>query len=160
MNKDIVARYNIPAPSCVIFDWNGTLHDGSNLILGANLVIELLSKRKIPMCILSNDSQLSLEKKIHNAKMKDKFFAVRGVCEDNLYKKPDPRAVSELVAQYKEKKIEINKNVWFVGDQLSDMQCASNVTGFWIDGPKQYDKIEKYITIQSLQELIKIIELF
>lgn len=89
----------------------------------ASETLDLLLKNSIPMFIVSNKTGDSLRKEV-TALNWDKYFINVIGAKDAKYDKPSPDPVKMVLDNTK---FDIgNNNIWFVGDSLSDIQCAYN----------------------------------
>jgi phosphoglycolate phosphatase len=97
------------------------------LLPGANQLLESVKNDfNLPILGITNTNQLMAEKILRDLKVFDKFNFVIGIKEGNL-PKPDPQML--LLALNQVSSIP-GPHVWFVGDRISDTQCAkeSNCT--------------------------------
>jgi phosphoglycolate phosphatase len=90
---------------------------------GALDLIKELQKRKILMVVVSNKLGSTLRKEAEYLKVKDLFFATIG-SSDAPYDKPSRDPV-DLALEGSD--LDTNKDlIWFIGDTLTDVQCALN----------------------------------
>ncbi len=89
---------------------------------GALETLEWLRTRNVPLFVVSNKKGTYLRREVSQMGWSNRFSAVVGA-EDTLHDKParDPVDLALSMAR-----IIPNKSVWFIGDSVTDIQCALN----------------------------------
>ncbi len=91
---------------------------------GAHELLDLVKNIfKLPIIGITNSEQFIAKKILRDLNLFDKFDYVIGIKDSHL-PKPDPQM---LLAALDAIKAKPGKHVWFVGDRLSDTQCAQQV---------------------------------
>lgn len=131
----------------------------------AEIVLSILSDTDIFVAVVSNKTGKHLRNEVKHVGWENYFSKVVGATDAEADK---PSAAPVLLALL-DTNIKPAKDVWFIGDSITDLDCAIN-TGcqpiFFGDHeiPKGYEKHPKYsaplIHVKNHKELIKLIEDF
>lgn len=107
--------------------WINTYEDSHldklSMMPGADDLINLLTRYNVSLFVISNKTGEILRQEVEHLNLKDKFLGVVG-SGDAEYDKPAPEAVDFALEG-----TELNPKkdcVWFIGDGISDIECAIN----------------------------------
>lgn len=119
---------------------------------GALEILEACKKNNIPMMIVSNKRSPTLRSEIDKLGWGHYFISVVGAA-DAKKDKPDPAPV--LLAM-ESCNIPLGQQVWFIGDTISDIECAHNTNTLPIlYGDAKIDKSHfNHIHVANHQELL------
>ena len=128
-----------------------------NKKLGAQELLNNLKAKDITSCIISNKSSILLQKEIFHFNWQQHFFSVIGANDTNK-SKPDPEPVKKALSLTD---MVGNSNIWFIGDNIVDIQCAkaSDCTSVFIGDFKEKSKqLIPDLIVENLQQLELIFE--
>lgn len=92
------------------------------MLKDADKVLEKLNKTDIYLAIVSNKTGVSLRKEVRGLGFDEYFSKVIGA-KDAANDKP---SIDPVKMALEGKDIEVGQHVWFVGDSVSDLECAKN----------------------------------
>ena len=95
-----------------------------SLMPDAEKLIKLLAAQNITLAVVSNKDGDLVRAEAENFHMLKYFYSVIGSC-DSEKDKPSPQA-AYLALKGRFPKEEFNKDIWFVGDSVADIECAYN----------------------------------
>ena len=87
---------------------------------GADKLLKSLKLNNITSCVISNKTSSLLHKEISHFNWGEHFFSIMGA-DDTIKNKPDPYPVMASLSLIQEKP---TKGIWFVGDNVVDVECA------------------------------------
>ena len=125
--------------------------------MGAQELLNNLKAKDITSCIISNKSSILLQKEIFHFNWQQHFFSVIGANDTNK-SKPDPEPVKKALSLTD---MVGNSNIWFIGDNIVDIQCAkaSDCTSVFIGDFKEKSKqLIPDLIVENLQQLELIFE--
>lgn len=125
----------------------------SRIFPGITEMLAHLSKRAIPMAILSNKEQKLVEAVVANLLPEVDFFAIRGN-NDRFPTKPDPSQALDIAQQISCSPSQI----LFVGDSLFDMQTAESagMKPLWVNwGYGTYPQEKDYLQAQKAEVILQ-----
>ncbi|MBL6665365.1 MAG: HAD-IA family hydrolase [Rickettsiales bacterium] len=100
-----------------------SIHLGIQLINGAKEMIESIYSQGIMQFVVSNKIGATLRKEAKEVGVDDKFFSLIGASDANF----DKPATNPVELAVMGSGIDLKKDeVWFVGDTLTDVECAFN----------------------------------
>jgi len=126
------------------------------------LIIDLLDhaySKKIPMFVVSNKNGKLLREEAQYLKLDHYFYNIVGSL-DAEFDKPHIAPVKLATEEYIDN---IDKNIWFIGDTITDIKCAidNNMTAIYYHNenhPHAFIDDQNYeLHIQCFSELIKIL---
>lgn len=104
----------------------------------AEEVLKLLNSKDIFLAVVSNKTNINLRKEVKHIGWEKYFKRIVGA-KDAPKDKPHPDPVHVALDGTD---VKINEHLWFVGDSITDMECAYNVgcTPVFFGNPKQLEQ--------------------
>jgi phosphoglycolate phosphatase len=145
-----------------LMHFKGSHLDNLTPLEGAEEVLKELLKTNIYVSLVSNKTGENLRKEVEHIGWNEYFVKVVGA-KDAEEDKPSPKPVLMALAG---SGVDLNREVWFVGDSITDMECAYNCGCVPIFYGDQDLKSERFANHQpdfhfkDHNEMIKIINKF
>lgn len=115
---------------------------GIRLLPLTSELLELLNRKNILSLVVSNKIGSSLRKEVSALKLDNMFAKVVGA-QDAIFDKPYPHPAKMAIEDFAE--VVKNKNIWFIGDTIADIECA------------YYCKMQPILFTSSLESISKTI---
>ena len=96
--------------------------DRLSLLPGSEMIVKMLSEAPIYTAIVSNKKGVNLRKEINHIEWEAYFDKIVGA-NDAVEDKPSPAPIRMALEG---SDIELDEDVWLIGDSITDLECAYN----------------------------------
>lgn len=93
-----------------------------SLLPGSEMIVKMLSQAPVYTAIVSNKKGVNLRKEIDHIEWQGYFDKIVGA-NDAVEDKPSPAPIRMALEG---SDIELNEDVWLIGDSITDLECAYN----------------------------------